>query len=95
MALEQSLYRLLAHGHLRSLSLCDQMRVQNIREAIHSGKLLVNEQASPEDQERAQATIVLYRLNDKHPTLRRRALHIWRKQQDDPLDEHPYRDYLR
>lgn len=59
------------------------------------GLLQVNERASPEDQHRAEVTIRLYALNEGHAVCRKRALHQRSRDPDSPLDEHPYRDYLR
>lgn len=58
------------------------------------GELLVNELASPEDQQRAEVTIRLYRLNEGHPFLRRRAQHQRAKEPDAPLDDFAYRGFL-
>lgn len=59
------------------------------------GLLLVNDQASPDDQHRAAVTIELYGLNEGHPVSRKRGLRLWSKESDGNLREHPYRDYLR
>ena len=58
------------------------------------GTIEVNEQASPEDRERARVTIRLFRLNEDHPRFRKRELHRRAKAPDEPLDEFAYRDYL-
>lgn len=58
------------------------------------GTLEVNERATAEDQRRAQATILLYRLNEQHPTLRRRELLRRAKIPDEPIDHFPYRDFV-
>ena len=58
------------------------------------GTLEVNERATAEDQLRARATIALYRLNEQHPTLRRREPLRRAKLPDEPIDHFPYRDFL-
>ena len=58
------------------------------------GKLDINETASAEDKNRADVTIRLFRLNEKHPTLRREALYRRSKMPTDPLDKFPYRHFL-
>ncbi len=58
------------------------------------GRMEVNEQASPEDQQRARVTIRLYRLNEGHPSLRKRELRRRTQSADDPLDDFAYRDYV-
>lgn len=58
------------------------------------GTILVNEQASPEDQRRALTTIQLFRLNEGHPRLRNRELRRRAQCADDPFDDFAYRDYI-
>jgi uncharacterized protein (TIGR02646 family) len=58
------------------------------------GMIKVNEQASPIDQERAAVTIRLYRLNERHPSLRKRELRRRAGLVNDPLDDFAYRDYV-
>jgi uncharacterized protein (TIGR02646 family) len=58
------------------------------------GTLEVNERASAGDQQRARATIALYRLNDGHPGWRRRELRRRARANDEPLDDFAYRDYV-
>ena len=58
------------------------------------GTLEVNERALPEDQHRAGVTLNLYRLNDKHPSFRLRALHQRSLMPDEPLDDVAYRDFV-
>lgn len=58
------------------------------------GTIEVNEQATPEDQERASYTIQLYRLNEGHPSLRKRELRRRSLGADDLLDDFAYRDYI-
>jgi uncharacterized protein (TIGR02646 family) len=58
------------------------------------GTLEVNEQASPENQRRAQVTIRLYRLNEEHPKLRKLEMRHRERGKNDPLDEFAYRHYV-
>ena len=58
------------------------------------GTIEVNEQASPEDQRRANVTIKLYKLNDGHPSLRKRELRKRAKDARGLLDDFAYRDYV-
>ena len=58
------------------------------------GRIEVNEQASPEDQQRALVTIRLYRLNEGHPSLRKRELRRRAQGAEYPLDDFAYRDYV-
>lgn len=58
------------------------------------GRIEVNDQASEEDQLRAQTTIRLYRLNEGHPSLRKRELRRRTQGVDDPIDDFAYRDYV-
>lgn len=58
------------------------------------GTLHPQEAASPKDRQRAARTIRLYRLNEGHPSLRRREARRRFKLKDEPLEEFPYRDYL-
>lgn len=58
------------------------------------GTIEVNDQASTEDQKRARATIQLYRLNDGHPSLRKRELRKRDQGPDDPLNDFAYRGYV-
>lgn len=58
------------------------------------GKIEVNDRASAEDQSRAEATIKLYRLNEGHPSVRRRALRDRARGKDEPLDDFPYRGFI-
>jgi uncharacterized protein (TIGR02646 family) len=58
------------------------------------GTLEANQSASPTDQERAKATIRVYRLNEGHPSLRRRALSHRARCRDFPLDDFPYRLFV-
>jgi len=59
------------------------------------GTIEVNEQASTEDQQRARITIALYRLNDGHPSLRKRELRKRGQGENDPLDDFAYRNYVQ
>jgi uncharacterized protein (TIGR02646 family) len=59
-----------------------------------TGEILPNPAASGPERTRAEATIRLYRLNDRHPSLRRRALLIRSRCPDWDLDGFAYRDYL-
>lgn len=59
-----------------------------------TGMLEVNEQASPDDQNRAKTTITMYRLNEGHPSLRRRELRRRAGATDEPLESIPYRDFV-
>jgi uncharacterized protein (TIGR02646 family) len=58
------------------------------------GTLEVNEAASIEDQEKARVTIALYRLNEGHPSLRRRELRRRVQGAEEPLDDFAYRNYV-
>jgi len=58
------------------------------------GPLEVNERAADEDKKRAQVTIELYRLNDRHPSLRLREQHKRSKAKDDPIDDFAYRSFV-
>lgn len=58
------------------------------------GTIKPNEQASSEDQNRARVTIALYRLNENHPSLRRRELRKRGQGKEDPLDDFAYRNYI-
>jgi len=58
------------------------------------GTLEANERATPGDQERARVTLRLYRLNDRHPSLRRRELHRRQRAPEEPLDDFAYRDFV-
>jgi uncharacterized protein (TIGR02646 family) len=58
------------------------------------GKIDVNPNASPEDRNRAQVTIVLCKLNEGHPSLRKRELRKRAQAPNDPLDDFAYRDYV-
>ncbi len=59
-----------------------------------TGELLPNPQATEADRNRAEVTRRLYRLNEKHPSLRMRARRQRIKLQDEPLDELPYRGFV-
>ena len=59
-----------------------------------TGTLEVNEQATPEDQNRAEKTRQAYRLNIGHPLLRRQASYRRSRMPDEPLDSFPYRDFV-
>lgn len=58
------------------------------------GRLLPNEDAGTEDQERARVTINLYRLNDGHPKNRLRERHRRAKDEGSPLDSFAYRNFV-
>jgi uncharacterized protein (TIGR02646 family) len=58
-----------------------------------TGNLLVNDLASPEDRNRAEVTIRLYRLNEGHPVLRRLAMKNRASAQGASPDECPYRHF--
>ena len=58
------------------------------------GTIEVNDRAAPEDQQRAQVTIRLYRLNEGHPSFRKRELRRRAQGKTDPLDDFAYRDYV-
>lgn len=60
-----------------------------------TGELKVNDQASPKDQHRAEVTIDLYRLNSGHPRFRKLAARRRSQAPNDPLDDFPYRDFVR
>jgi uncharacterized protein (TIGR02646 family) len=59
-----------------------------------TGLIEVNPKASPEDKRRAAVTIKVYRLNEGHPSFRKRALRQRAKMPDELLDDFPYRDYV-
>ena len=58
-----------------------------------SGEMKINTLAEPQDQERADVTIRLYRLNEGHPRLRKLALQNRPVNQDVLQDELTYRHY--
>ncbi|MDR3229165.1 MAG: TIGR02646 family protein [Puniceicoccales bacterium] len=58
------------------------------------GHLLPNENATADDQKRAQTTIALYQLNIRHPHLRCIARKLRKRCKDMPLDEFPYRNFI-
>jgi uncharacterized protein (TIGR02646 family) len=58
------------------------------------GRIEINELAPEKNQRRAEVTIRLYRLNEKHPTLRRLEMRRRKQGQNDPLDEFAYRHYV-
>ncbi len=58
------------------------------------GTIEINKRASPENQERARQTIMLYRLNAEHPMLRRMEAKRRMQGPDDPIDEFAYRDFV-
>jgi uncharacterized protein (TIGR02646 family) len=58
------------------------------------GTLEVNERALTDDQHRARVTLKHYRLNVRHPLLRREELHRRSHMPDDPLDKFAYRDFV-
>jgi uncharacterized protein (TIGR02646 family) len=58
------------------------------------GTIEVNEQATPGDQHRATVTIKLYKLNEGHPSLRKRELRKRAECKNDPLDDFAYRHYV-
>jgi hypothetical protein len=58
------------------------------------GTIEVNEQAAPEDQQRASFTIQLFRLNEGHPSLRKRELRRRARGANELLDDFAYRDYI-
>jgi uncharacterized protein (TIGR02646 family) len=58
------------------------------------GTLEVNEHAPIENQRRAQITIKLYRLNERHPRWRKLEMRHRERGRDDPLDEYAYRHYV-
>jgi uncharacterized protein (TIGR02646 family) len=58
------------------------------------GTIEVNESALETDQNRADVTRKLYRLNEKHPGLRKFWAHRRIKLKDEDLDTFPYRDYI-
>ncbi|MFM2197357.1 MAG: hypothetical protein RLZZ505_789 [Verrucomicrobiota bacterium] len=58
------------------------------------GTIEINEQASDEDQQRAEITRKIYRLNEGHPSLRKRELRRRNQGLTDPLDDFAYRDYI-
>lgn len=59
-----------------------------------TGEILVNDSAGPEYQKRAGTTIRIYRLNEEHPSLRRRELFRRSRAKDQPLDDFAYRHYV-
>jgi uncharacterized protein (TIGR02646 family) len=58
------------------------------------GLLMINERATPENQKRAEAVIVYYKLNEGHPSLRKRELRRRSRFVDDPLDDFAYRNFV-
>ena len=58
------------------------------------GTLKVNERATQEDQRRAQVTIQLYRLNERHPSLRIRAQRFRACSPEMSSDDFAYRHFL-
>ncbi len=58
------------------------------------GTLEVNQLATPENQERARQTILIYGLNTRHPFLRRLAAKRRMQGPNDPIDEFAYRDFV-
>lgn len=58
------------------------------------GTIEVNEQASIEDQNRAAVTIRVYRLNEGHPSLRKRELRRRAQCMNDLLDDFAYREFI-
>lgn len=59
-----------------------------------TGQIAPNEIASQEDQHRAERTIAILKLHEKHPALRMKALKTYQAQQDSKLDDFSYRDFL-
>jgi uncharacterized protein (TIGR02646 family) len=59
-----------------------------------TGEMLTNTLALPEDQQRADVTIRLYRLNINHPRFRKEALHIRSRNRDEWTDFMSYRHYV-
>ncbi len=59
-----------------------------------TGELLVNSQASEEDQNRAKITIKIYALNNRHPAWRRREQRQRSRNFELPIDEFAYRDFI-
>ncbi len=59
------------------------------------GTIEVNELALEPDRQRAAITIQLYRLNERHPVCRQRCAMLRIKSKEEPLDEFPYRDYIK
>ncbi|MDR1284039.1 MAG: hypothetical protein LBK99_24960 [Opitutaceae bacterium] len=53
-----------------------------------------NERATPEDRKRAETTIALYKLNEGHPSIRRRELRRRSRCMDEPLDDFAYRNFV-
>ena len=58
------------------------------------GRIEVNDRASPEDQDRAQETIKVYRLNERHPSLRRRSMLFWSRSTGESVDAFAYRHFI-
>jgi len=67
---------------------------QYFRWDFTQGTIEINEHAPVENQKRADVTIRLYRLNEKHPRWRRLAMRRRKQGKEDPLDEFPYRHYV-
>lgn len=59
-----------------------------------TGRLEINETATPEDQNRARVTLELYRLNEGHPSFRKREQRRRSKCLDEPLDDFAYRGFV-
>lgn len=58
------------------------------------GLLMVNERATLEDRRRAEAVIAHYKLNEGHPSLRKRELRRRSRFVDDSLDDFAYRNFV-
>lgn len=58
------------------------------------GTIEINELASPADQHRAAATIKLYKLNEGHPSLRKRELRKRAQGPQDLLDDLGCRNFI-
>ncbi len=59
-----------------------------------TGKIEINESASEADKNRARVTIEVYRLNEFHPSWRRREMRKRTQGKEDPLDDFAYRDFI-
>ncbi|MGL4398356.1 MAG: hypothetical protein ACRCXD_00685 [Luteolibacter sp.] len=61
---------------------------------VATGRLMPNEVASPDDRYRAERTIEIFKLNEKHPQLRQKERNSLQGGSRDELDGHSYRNFL-
>lgn len=59
-----------------------------------SGEIKINDQASSADQRRAEVTIRLYKLNERHPVIRKLWLSRRARLEEESLDTMPYRHFI-